>query len=228
MNQTVEFLLPFAKKLFYVDSSADISLLKTKFMEHEVSLLPIIDNKGSKNVGLYRRKEMWFRYANEAKIDKKSIKEKKLPEVDINDNLFHAMDLLSKHSAVLINENNSFSKLITTRVVADALRDYSLKFLSIESLENKLRDIVRALKILHPDKLGDIVDSELTFEQYKEFIGRYFADTIFKKLKKKEILKLIDDSRLFRNDVCHFKLHDNKGVGSLNKFIGLIDNLNHI
>jgi hypothetical protein len=228
MNQTVEFLLPFAKKLFYVDSSADISLLKTKFMEHEVSLLPIIDNKGSKNVGLYRRKEMWFRYANEAKIDKKSIKEKKLPEVDINDNLFHAMNLLSTHSAVLINENNSFSKLITTRVVADALRDYSLKFLSIESLENKLRDIVRALKILHPDKLGDIVDSELTFEQYKEFIGRYFADTIFKKLKKKEILKLIDDSRLFRNDVCHFKLHDNKGVGSLNKFIGLIDNLNHI
>ena len=228
MNQTVEFLLPFAKKLFYVDSSADISLLKTKFMEHEVSLLPIIDNKGSKNVGLYRRKEMWFRYANEAKIDKKSIKEKKLPEVDINDNLFHAMNLLSTHSAVLINENNSFSKLITTRVVADALRDYSLKFLSIESLENKLRDIVRALKILHPDKLGDIVDSELTFEQYKEFIGRYFADTIFKKLKKKEILKLIDDSRLFRNDVCHFKLHDNNGVGSLNKFIGLIDNLNHI
>jgi hypothetical protein len=228
MNQTVEFLLPFAKKLIYVDSSADISLLKTKFIEHNVSLLPIIDNKGSKNVGLYRRKEMWFRYANEAKIDKKSIKEKKLPEVDINDNLFHAMNLLSTHSAVLINENNSFSKLITTRVVADALRDYSLKFLSIESLENKLRDIVRALKILHPDKLGDIVDSELTFEQYKEFIGRYFADTIFKKLKKKEILKLIDDSRLFRNDVCHFKLHDNKGVGSLNKFIGLIDNLNHI
>lgn len=228
MNQTVEFLLPFAKKLIYVDSSADISSLKTKFIEHNVSLLPIIDNKGSKNVGLYRRKEMWFRYANEAKIDKKSIKEKKLPEVDINDNLFHAMNLLSTHSAVLINENNSFSKLITTRVVADALRDYSLKFLSIESLENKLRDIVRALKILHPDKLGDIVDSELTFEQYKEFIGRYFADTIFKKLKKKEILKLIDDSRLFRNDVCHFKLHDNKGVGSLNKFIGLIDNLNHI
>ena len=228
MNQTVEFLLPFAKKLIYVDSSADISLLKTKFIEHNVSLLPIIDNKGSKNVGLYRRKVMWSRYANEIKFDEKSIKEKKLPEVDVNDNLFHAMDLLSRHSAVLINENNSFSKLITTRVVADALRDYSHKFLSIESLENKLRDIVRALKILYPDKLVDVVDSELTFEQYKEFIGRYFDDTIFKNLKKKEILKMIDDSRLFRNDVCHFKLHDNKGMGSLNKFIGLIDNLNHI
>ena len=205
MNQTVEFLLPFAKKLIYVDSSADISLLKTKFIEHNVSLLPIIDNKGSKNVGLYKRKVMWSRYANEIKFDEKSIKEKELPEVDVNDNLFHAMDLLSKHSAVLINENNSFSKLITTRVVADALRDYSHKFLSIESLENKLRDIVRALKILHSDVLGDVVVSELTFEQYKEFIGRYFNDTIFKKLKKKEILKMIDDSRLFRNDVCHFK-----------------------
>jgi len=228
MNQTVEFLLPFAKKLIYVDSSADISLLKTKFIEHNVSLLLIIDNKGSKNVGLYKRKVMWSRYANEIKFDEKSIKEKELPEVDVNDNLFHAMDLLSKHSAVLINENNSFSKLITTRVVADALRDYSHKFLSIESLENKLRDIVRALKILHSDVLGDVVVSELTFEQYKEFIGRYFNDTIFKKLKKKEILKMIDDSRLFRNDVCHFKLHDNKGMRSLNKFIGLIDNLNHI
>ena len=228
MNQTVEFLLPFAKKLIYVDSSADMSLLKTKFIEHNVSLLPIIDNKGSKNVGLYRRKVMWSRYANEIKFDEKSIKEKELPEVDVNDNLFHAMDLLSKHSAVLINENNSFSKLITTRVVADALRDYSHKFLSIESLENKLRDIVRALKILHSEKLSDVLDSELTFEQYKEFIGRYFNDTIFKKLKKKEILKMIDDSRLFRNDVCHFKLHDNKGMESLNKFIGLIDNLNHV
>ena len=228
MNQTVEFLLPFAKKLIYVDSSADISLLKTKFIEHNVSLLPIIDNKGSKNVGLYRRKVMWSRYANEIKFDQKSIKEKKLPEVDVNDNLFHAMDLLSRHSAVIINENNSFSKLITTRVVADALRDYSHKFLSIESLENKLRDIVRALKILYPDKLVDVVDSELTFEQYKEFIGRYFDDTIFKNLNKKEILKMIDDSRLFRNDVCHFKLHDNNAMRSLNKFIGLIDNLNHI
>ena len=171
--KSVEFLLPFAKKLIYVDSSANISLLKTKFIEHNVSLLPIIDNKGIKNVGLYRRKVMWSRYANEIKFDEKSIKEKELPEVDVNDNLFHAMDLLSKHSAVLINENNSFSKLITTRVVAD-----SHKFLSIESLENKLRDIVRALKILHPDKLSDVVDSELTFEQYKEFIGRYFNDTI--------------------------------------------------
>lgn len=228
MNQTVEFLLPFAKKLIYVDSSADISLLKTKFIEHNVSLLPIIDNKGSKNVGLYKRKVMWSKYANEIKFDEKSLKEKELPEVDVNDNLFHAMDLLSKHSAVLINENNSFSKLITTRVVADALRDYSHKFLSIESLENKLRDIVRALKILHSDKLSDVVESELTFEQYKEFIGRYFNDTIFKKLKKKEILKMIDDSRLFRNDVCHFKLHDNNAMKSLNKFIRLIDNLNHI
>ena len=87
---------------------------------------------------------------------------------------------------------------------------------------------MRALKILHSDKLSDVLDSELTFEQYKEFIGRYFNDTIFKKLKKKEILKMIDDSRLFRNDVCHFKLHDNKGMESLNKFIGLIDNLNHV
>ena len=171
--KSVEFLLPFAKKLIYVDSSANISLLKTKFIEHNVSLLPIIDNKGIKNVRLYRRKVMWSRYANEIKFDEKSIKEKELPEVDVNDNLFHAMDLLSKHSAVLINENNSFSKLITTRVVAD-----SHKFLSIESLENKLRDIVRALKILHPDKLSDVVGSELTFEQYKEFIGRYFNDTI--------------------------------------------------
>lgn len=228
MNQTVEFLLPFAKKLIHVDSSADISLLKTKFIEHNVSLLPIIDNKGSKNVGLFRRKVMWSRYANEIKFDKKSIKDKELPEVDINDNLFYAMDLLSRHSAVLIKENNSFSKLITTRVVADALRDYSHKFLSIESLEKKLRDIVRSLKISHPDKLGDILESELTFEQYKEFIGRYFNDTIFKNLKKREILKMIDDSRLFRNDVCHFKLYDNKGMRSLNKFIGLIDNLNHI
>ena len=66
MNQTVEFLLPFTKKN-YVDSSADISLLKTKFITHNVSLLPIIDNKGFKNVGLYRRKVMWSKYANEIK-----------------------------------------------------------------------------------------------------------------------------------------------------------------
>ena len=228
MNQTVEFLLPFAKKLIYVDSSADISLLKTKFITHNVSLLPIIDNKGCKNVGLYKRKVMWSKYANEIKFDKKSIKDKKLPEVHIHDNLFHAMDLLSRHSAVLINENNSFSKSITTRVVADALRDYSYKFLAIESLEKKLRDIVRDLKVIHPDKLGDVAVSELTFEQYKELIARYFHDTIFKNLEKKEILKMIDESRLFRNDVCHFKLHDNKSMDSLNKFTGLIDNLNHI
>lgn len=54
-----------------------------------------------------------------------------------HDNLFHAMDLLSRHSALLINENNSFSKLITTRVVADALRDYPYKFLLHCSTMNK-------------------------------------------------------------------------------------------
>ena len=48
MNQTVEFLIPFAKRLICVDSSADLSLLKTKFLENNISLLPIIDNNGKK------------------------------------------------------------------------------------------------------------------------------------------------------------------------------------
>jgi hypothetical protein len=45
MNQTVEFLIPFAKILICVDSSADLSLLKTKFLENNISLLPIMEKK---------------------------------------------------------------------------------------------------------------------------------------------------------------------------------------
>jgi hypothetical protein len=225
MYQTVEFLIPFAKDLIYVDSSANLSILKTKFIEDDVSLLPIIDNKGRKNVGLYRRKVMWSKYANDIKFDEKSIKEKSLPEVDINDNLFHAMDLLSKHSAILINENNTYSKLITPRVIADALLDYSNKFLIIESLERQLRHIMETLKEMHPFDLDHISVFELTFEQYKEFIGRFFDNTIFKHLDKKSVLKLIDDSRLFRNEVCHFKLHNINGLESVKKLTEIINKI---
>jgi hypothetical protein len=227
MNQTVEFLIPFAKRLICVDSSADLSLLKTKFLENNISLLPIIDNSGKKNVGLYRRKTMWEKLIAGEKIDLKNLKEKRLPEVNESDSLFDAMNLLKHNSAILINEKNTYSKLITPRVVADALENYSEKFLIIENLEKQLRIIIVQLQIIHPIELKDFIINELTFEQYKEIIGRFFATSIFKDLKRKSILKLLDESRIFRNDVCHFKLTNNIGYESVNNLSKMIKKLSN-
>ena len=128
MNQTVEFLIPFAKRLICVDSSADLSLLKTKFLENNISL-PIIDNNGKKMLAFTEEKSVWEKLIAGDKIDLKNLKEKRLPEVNESDSLFDAMNLLKHNSAILINEKNTYSKLITPRVVADALENYSEKFL---------------------------------------------------------------------------------------------------
>ena len=226
MNQSIGFLIPFAKKLISVDSSADLSLLKTKFLEG-ISLLPIIDNNGKKNVGLYRRKTMWEKFIADDEIDLKSLKETSLPEVNESHSLLYAMNLLSNHSAILINEKNTYTKLITPRVVADSLQDYSEKFLIIENLEKQLRSIIVQLESIHPIELKDRILNALSFAEYHEIIGRYFETSIFKNLDRKYILNLINESRLFRNDVCHFKLTNNTGDESLKKLSDIINKLSN-
>jgi hypothetical protein len=226
MNQSIGFLIPFAKKLISVDSSANLSLLKTKFLEG-ISLLPIIDNNGKKNVGLYRRKTMWEKFISDDEIDLKSLKETSLPEVNESDSLLYAMNLLSNHSAILINEKNTYTKLITPRVVADSLQDYSVKFLIIENLETQLRSIIIQLQSIHPIELKDRILNDLSFADYHEIIGRYFETSIFKNLDRKYILNLINESRLFRNDVCHFKLTNNNGDESLKKLSDIINKLSN-
>jgi hypothetical protein len=170
---------------------------------------------------------MWEKLIAGDKIDLKNLKEKRLPEVNESDSLFDAMNLLKLNSAILINEKNTYSKLITPRVVADALEDYSEKFLIIENLEKQLRIIIEQLQIIHPIELKDFILNELTFQQYHEIIGRFFETSIFKDLNRKSILKLLDESRVFRNDVCHFKLTNNIGFESVNNLSKMIKKLSN-
>ena len=97
----------------------------------------------------------------------------------------------------------------------------------IENLEKQLRIIIEQLQIIHPIELKDFILNELTFEQYKEIIGRFFVTSIFKDLNRKSILKLLEESRVFRNDVCHFKLINNIGYESVNNLSKMIKKLSN-
>ena len=62
MNKEIESIQYYAKRLVSVDSSASLKKVCSLMLSEEISYLPIIDNNGRRNIGVYKRKDLfkWF------------------------------------------------------------------------------------------------------------------------------------------------------------------------
>lgn len=234
MLQRVQFLKPFAVKLKYVESSAKLKDVYTLMKAEQISLVPIIDNGGKRNVGLYKRKKIfeWFIQNPGVSIDdvdKSSFITEKLSEVKLDTSLKDAMVKLKTSSAILIKEDGIYSALITPRVIANALEAYSSRYMVFESLENSIRQLLldKNIDLTSIDSNGlnrpipnDV--SRLEFGQYVTIFSKKW-DELALTYSKKYIIELLNSAHAYRNALMHFRLDESSsGLEDAEKLINLI------
>ena len=230
MLQTVNSILHFAKELISVDSSSTIQKVQTKLITNDISLMPVIDNDRKRNTGLIRRKIIWIKMVNNQPIESlENLIEEPLPEINVDETLFDAMSKLKSASAVLIrNQNKEYTHLITPRVVANALEKYAERFKEIELLEHNLRKVLMNLPPTVLKKYEVMFSANLNmmdFSNYTRIFSECWEMLTIKNYDKKLFLKLLNESREYRNALMHFRLEwESKGLESSVKLNRLFKN----
>ncbi len=224
------YLERFAKPLICLDSSATIEAIQTKMFSTGVSTIPLISRGLKRNDHVVRRKTIWsWMYRNGGATPRlEDVREPALPEVETGVSLATAMEKLDGSSAVLIRNGKVFTHFLSPRVVANALRDYSEKFLVIEDLEIKIN---KRLALVSREEIAESLDnydvdlSKLTFSHYHKIFSKLWEKLVIEPFDKKLTLQLIDRVREYRNAVMHFRL-DDSGEGEASS-IELLNLLKH-
>ncbi len=210
--QTVSNILPYARQLVSVDSSATVQSIQTLMIAKEVSYIPIIDNRQRKNNGVVSRKKLWKWMLNNVGVQPniEDVKEECLPEVIIKDTLSLAMEKLANAPAILVrNEEKKYTHLISPRVVATALKNYSEKFQLIEELEQSIRNLLQNLSrndLSTALQLDHVTLDRMTFGDYQTVINKLWKNLPLNHLDRSTVNKLLTDTREYRNAIMHFHL----------------------
>ena len=224
---TNALLVKYARKLVYASLSVDIKQINTLMISNNVSMIPIIPG-GKSNLALIRRKRIWkYMIENQQKLPElDEMKENPLPDVKVGDSLDETLDKIRSNSAVLLaDEDGVFRKILTPKSVAESLYEFSTKYVKINNLENRLKDLITELskasvkKCLTTEykKFSDGVGVEkpvpdldkLTMMDYQLIFNNLWDSfSSLKHLDKSMIIKLLVETRNYRNDVMHFRLTD--------------------
>jgi len=123
------------------------------------------------------------------------------------------------------DEDGLFRKILTPKSVAESLFEFSTKYVKINNLENRLKDLINGLSIESVNecltteykKFSDGVGVEkrvpdldkLTMMDYQLILNNLWDSfSTIQHLDKKTMNRLLEDSRNYRNDVMHFRLTD--------------------
>ena len=222
---TNALLVKYARKLVYASLSVDIKQINTLMISNNVSMIPIIPG-GKRNLALIRRKSIWkYMIENQQKLPElDEMKEKPLPDVNLGDPLEDTLDKIRSNSAVLLaDEDGVFRKILTPKSVAESLFEFSTKYVKINNLENRLKDLITELskasvkKCLTTEykKFSDGVGIEkpvpdldkLTMMDYQLIFNNLWDSfSSLQHLDKSMMNKLLEETRIYRNDVMHFRL----------------------
>jgi hypothetical protein len=224
---TNELLVKSARNLVSATFQDDMKRMISVMLSHNVSMIPIVRG-GKENLALIRRKRIWkYMIENQQKLPEiDEMKEKPLPDVKLGDPLEDTLDKISSNSAVLLaDEDGVFRKILTPKSVAESLYEYSTKYVKINNLENRLKDLINGLskasvkKCLTTEyqKYSNGVGVEkrvpdldkLTMMDYQLILNNLWDSfSTIQHLDKKTMNRLLEDSRNYRNDVMHFRLTD--------------------
>jgi len=210
----------YARKLVSVDSSAGLNTICTAMIQHDVSMLPIIDRGGCMNVGLYRRKTIFnWLTQNPKEIDSiiaSQLKEKELDTINWNTPVMDVARKLKGKSALLVkDENKVYTHLVTPRVLADMLFDYAERFHSFEALEGSIRDRIIKSGVNLQELNGDDPVKRfpedahmLEFGQYAAVLSKKWVQMGMGTMELRSITNLLESSRKYRNALMHFRPRD--------------------
>lgn len=236
MSQNIETIQFFAKSLISVDSSVPIKAVYSLMIAEKVSHLPIIDHDFKKNVGVYRRKDLfeWILKNPDKNIDDQPqalFKKDPLSEVGSKSDLSETMNKLRGKSGILLKDGGKYTHFISPRVVANALEKYSEHYMTLEKLEHLIRKRIRDKKI----KLSDIslahiaaksfpTDPEhMTFGHYRIVFGKKWKELDIN-LDKKVLDKYLENVNEYRNALLHFRFTDkSKGLDQAQKIINILE-----
>ena len=224
---TNALLVKYARKLVYASLSVDIKQINTLMISNNVSMIPIIPG-GKRNLALIRRKSIWkYMIENQQKLPElDEMQEEPLPTVKVGDSLDDTLEKIRSNSAVLLeDEDGVFRKILTPKSVAESLFEFSTKYVKINNLENRLKELINGLSIESVNecltteykKFSDGVGVEkpvpdldkLTMMDYQLIFNNLWDSfSSLKHLDKSMIIKLLVETRNYRNDVMHFRLTD--------------------
>ena len=224
---TNALLVKYARKLVYASLSVDIKQINTLMISNNVSMIPIIPG-GKQNKALIRRKRIWkYMIENQQKLPElDEMQEEPLPTVKVGDSLDDTLEKIRSNSAVLLeDEDGVFRKILTPKSVAESLFEFSTKYVKINNLENRLKELINGLSIESVNecltteykKFSDGVGVEkpvpdldkLTMMDYQLIFNNLWDSfSSLQHLDKSMMNKLLEETRIYRNDVMHFRLTD--------------------
>ena len=224
---TNALLVKYARKLVYASLSVDIKQINTLMISNNVSMIPIIPG-GKRNLALIRRKSIWkYMIENQQKLPElDEMQEEPLPTVKVGDSLDDTLEKIRSNSAVLLeDEDGVFRKILTPKSVAESLFEFSTKYVKINNLENRLKELINGLIIesvnecltMEYKKFSDVDGVEkpvpdldkLTMMDYQLIFNNLWDSfSSLQHLDKSMMNKLLEETRIYRNDVMHFRLTD--------------------
>ena len=224
---TNALLVKYARKLVYASLSVDIKQINTLMISNNVSMIPIIPG-GKRNLALIRRKSIWkYMIENQQNLPElDEMQEEPLPTVKVGDSLDDTLEKIRSNSAVLLeDEDGVFRKILTPKSVSESLYEFSTKYVKINNLEKRLRDLINDLSIesvkecltTEYKKYADVDGVEkrvpdldkLTMMDYQLIFNNLWDSfSSLQHLDKSMMNKLLEETRIYRNDVMHFRLTD--------------------
>ena len=224
---TNALLVKYARKLVYASLSVDIKQINTLMISNNVSMIPIIPG-GKRNLALIRRKSIWkYMIENQQKLPElDEMQEEPLPTVKVGDSLDDTLEKIRSNSAVLLeDEDGVFRKILTPKSVAESLFEFSTKYVKINNLENRLKELINDLSIESVNEcltteyknFSDVDGVEkpvpdldkLTMMDYQLIFNNLWDSfSSLQHLDKSMMNKLLEETRIYRNDVMHFRLTD--------------------
>ena len=154
------------------------------------------------------------------------MKEEPLPAAKIGDPLDDTLEKIHSNSAVLLADRDGvFGKILTPKSVSESLYEYSTRFVKINNLENRLKELINGLSIESVNecltteykKFSDRVGVEkpvpdldkLTMMDYQLIFNNLWDSfSSLQHLDKSMMNKLLEETRIYRNDVMHFRITD--------------------
>jgi len=224
---TNALLVKYARKLVYASLSVDIKQINTLMISNNVSMIPIIPG-GKRNLALIRRKSIWkYMIENQQNLPElDEMQEEPLPTVKVGDSLDDTLEKIRSNSAVLLeDEDGVFRKILTPKSVSESLYEFSTKYVKINNLEKRLRDLINDLSIesvkecltTEYKKYADVDGVEkrvpdldkLTMMDYQLIFNNLWDSfSSLQHLDKSMMNKLLEETRIYRNDVMHFRITD--------------------
>ena len=224
---TNEILVKSARNIVSAAFEDNMKRIISLMLLHNVSMIPIIPG-GKQNLALIRRKKIWkYMIENKQKLPElDEMQEEPLPAVKVGDSLDDTLEKIRSNSAVLLeDEDGVFRKILTPKSVAESLFEFSTKYVKINNLENRLKDLITELskasvkKCLTTEykKFSDGVGVEkpvpdldkLTMMDYQLIFNNLWDSfSSLQHLDKSMMNKLLEETRIYRNDVMHFRLTD--------------------